>query len=1260
MVSTGDFAKEFCLPEEETSSTTQPYVEDDEWEQLYDTGCSIPAGKINAANENVNANHVQSRGVISPTCGTRSPFPTSRVNFQSNAAAAKSSLEQCAALSSSKLHINGGAIANANLVQSRGIVSPTCRTPAAFPPNSANFRSDGAAANSTLEQQCAAPSLSKLHGNGGASSSSRELRAPSFSAFPINAAAANSNGSCSPPTLRQANGASIEFPPVSSRESLQNHCRSEGALSTGTKDDDAVTEGTGDGFWYSGQTAVCTPLLPGKDEASASATPVRTPPQGTEKKPVCQGAEYTRKRPASRELFAAASSPEKARKIIYSDVTQIQRQLNGLTVQTESSDCQLDAGTTCLTTDLDKRREFGEPKRIPWPVLSPYLRALGSLEFTKAFQLLEILNGRNLEETFEVSTIERLKTVPTANVRTHLRQLDAHGRNFDTREASFAEKPRFECCVDSTGILTFKISEQREGLTALQRCFGPDRVLRVFFAEGSQCRQTMKEGIIVGLRYYQYWTHKDTGKDYEKQKKKPVDEKFSSSIHCYFVCTSSEAEADKKNEGFKQFKTIYEARCYIMHIHTTPNIAKYITRLQLALSQTQHIDLDFSTVTVKLEEDIHCKDEKTGLETICTDGAGYISVDLAKEIAMNLEIGMPKPEKVFGTQRYPSLIQIRLFHKGSASKGTLLAHNKLDRRTIILRKSMQKVGSDPELSEFQSFNSLEICGYSKPPRDAKLSRDLIVLLTLGGVPRSFFTNLVDKAIEEERDIFSDRLAAWNAIQDWNTEWAKLARRMLLAGIPPKEPFLQKTIMELRKDLLQDYRKGKVPLPDSCYLYGTADPSGTLEPNQVAITMGYGLVSWPKVAVYKCPGKHPGDIHIFEAVANKEIQDIVGNGKYVIFFSTKGPRSIPDEIANSDLDGDKYFVTWNTELLSYYKEQQTRWLKNPEESGESAMCKPSSLAWEKLEDKLIDEFIDARFSSRNDIGTVANWWVTHMDMYLFLSDRDEVQSEFHYNQAMNLIGYFYALVDSEKTGIKVHYPSSLRPQESPHFLEKNEEGKNVYTKDKPFGYGNYFNLGESQDMPEQSTIIYQSTTVLGEIYEKALRTEENWRRQAYENLELEQAFQIKQINFSFSDVCNDWGKKLKAYKAEMKAHMESTKSDPSTREAGCSAIYLKYRRLLYEADSLDDSRRELGILFAHASAIYAEVYQDARGRGTSPDFAWKVAGVLLCRMYEKYHRPKGEDAVIVSELALECIIRRRSCQDNTQDTASPFEEDWDVS
>jgi hypothetical protein len=41
---------------------------------------------------------------------------------------------------------------------------------------------------------------------------------------------------------------------------------------------------------------------------------------------------------------------------------------------------------------------------------------------------------------------------------------------------------------------------------------------------------------------------------------------------------------------------------------------------------------------------------------------------------------------------------------------------------------------------------------------------------------------------------------------------------------------------------------------------------------------------------------------------------IGPSKYTIFFSTNGDPPIVDEIVNSDLDGDGYWVCKNAEVL----------------------------------------------------------------------------------------------------------------------------------------------------------------------------------------------------------------------------------------------------------------------------------------------------------------------------------------------------------
>lgn len=69
-------------------------------------------------------------------------------------------------------------------------------------------------------------------------------------------------------------------------------------------------------------------------------------------------------------------------------------------------------------------------------------------------------------------------------------------------------------------------------------------------------------------------------------------------------------------------------------------------------------------------------------------------------------------------------------------------------------------------------------------------------------------------------------------------------------------------------------------------------------------------------VYRNPGLHFGDIHRLKAVYVKELEEIVGNAKYGIFFSSKGERSVANEIANGDFDGDMYWVSRNPEVGIY--------------------------------------------------------------------------------------------------------------------------------------------------------------------------------------------------------------------------------------------------------------------------------------------------------------------------------------------------------
>lgn len=58
--------------------------------------------------------------------------------------------------------------------------------------------------------------------------------------------------------------------------------------------------------------------------------------------------------------------------------------------------------------------------------------------------------------------------------------------------------------------------------------------------------------------------------------------------------------------------------------------------------------------------------------------------------------------------------------------------------------------------------------------------------------------------------------------------------MIKVGIPLEEPALQINLRILTRNKMKYFAKGKVPLDDTFYLIGTADPSSTLKPAEVVI------------------------------------------------------------------------------------------------------------------------------------------------------------------------------------------------------------------------------------------------------------------------------------------------------------------------------------------------------------------------------------------------------------------------------------------
>ncbi|URE46874.1 RNA-dependent RNA polymerase [Musa troglodytarum] len=602
--------------------------------------------------------------------------------------------------------------------------------------------------------------------------------------------------------------------------------------------------------------------------------------------------------------------------------------------------------------------------------------------------------------------------------------------------------------------------------THLQRILGDDNVLLVKFSEemsgekgssrsfqisDSVYHKVAEEGIFVGLRWYQFFVFKDGGKE---KKKSPT----GSPVKCYFVRMESNWGVDQEKAYILSDKFIHEARTVFMHIHTVSSLSKYMARFSLILSKTIKLDIDLSSVHVEVIDDIPCVDDNgnivcgdNGDPMIHTDGTGFISEDLAMKCPQHIYRGkcsIPTDiQKFLGgaealerrlgdrslTSEVPLLIQFRMFNNGKAVKGTLLLNKLLPPETIQVRPSMIKVESDPSISYIQSCNSLEIVATSNQPKRTCLSRHLIVLLHYGGVPKEFFLELLMNSLDDAQNARYSKQAALRVALKYGDMDDFLVSRMILCGIPLDEPYLQFRLSILMREERKSLKTGKLPVTDCYYLMGTVDPTGLLKPNEVCVILENGQVSGD-VLVYKHPGLHFGDIHVLTATYNKDLEKFVGYSKYAIFFPTKGPRSLADEMANSDFDGDMSSLPWTPTPSSM---RGPRGIQQKE---------PIEFSSKELERELFQQFLINRFKPSNTVSMASDCWLSYMDRLLTLGDECAEEKECLKEKILQLVNIYYDALDAPKSGLKVEVPIELKAEKYPHYMERS----NSYTSTSILG------------------------------------------------------------------------------------------------------------------------------------------------------------------------------------------------------------------
>ncbi|KAJ7446567.1 RNA-directed RNA polymerase [Mycena latifolia] len=396
-------------------------------------------------------------------------------------------------------------------------------------------------------------------------------------------------------------------------------------------------------------------------------------------------------------------------------------------------------------------------------------------------------------------------------------------------------------------------------------------------ATGDYISRLLKAGLFLNGVQYRFYHHSNSQ---------------LRSRSCFLREANSDAELDVRIYRLGDFERLMSA-------------AKRAKRIGLLFSEAQ-VDYNLDPRLVKDIADIESGDE------LFSDGCGLISKWLAIQLAKKKKI-------IFRGVRYtPCVFQIRYL----GYKGVLMLHPQLDvARTTIpgenylvhFRQSMKK------FSTVQN-TTFSVVDHSCPYSFGRLNNDIIVLLSSLGITDEKLLAKQEAYFQWIRDATTDPVAAVDFLSSLN-EYA-LAERVLLDGLD--DPKVTDSVRKLQLKEIGSFKndrnkdRSRMIVKKSRLIFGVCDPFGVLKEGEVHIRIttarkGPSTPIHADVLVVRNPCLHPGDCLKLRAVHRPELSHLVD---CIVFAGVAKPghKAAPSMSSGGDLDGDKYFVCWDPDLV----------------------------------------------------------------------------------------------------------------------------------------------------------------------------------------------------------------------------------------------------------------------------------------------------------------------------------------------------------
>eukprot|EP00028_Trichosphaerium_sp_Am-I-7-wt_P006315 CAMPEP_0168520674 /NCGR_PEP_ID=MMETSP0405-20121227/8168_1 /TAXON_ID=498012 /ORGANISM="Trichosphaerium sp, Strain Am-I-7 wt" /LENGTH=705 /DNA_ID=CAMNT_0008541681 /DNA_START=127 /DNA_END=2241 /DNA_ORIENTATION=- len=506
------------------------------------------------------------------------------------------------------------------------------------------------------------------------------------------------------------------------------------------------------------------------------------------------------------------------------------------------------------------------------------------------------------------------------------------------------------------------------------------------------------------------------------------------------------------------------------------NILRWIGNFR-SISQTSktasRISLSFSSGSI-IREACNFKNIKVIPEivatsssgnTFClTDGCGQLSLQLAcrywfeldlidrntyEKLTCNSESENNYLIKEFmidpkNNGKAPCLFQIR--YRGC--KGILVTNEDLEGESIAFRREMIKVSLNT--------NFITILGYADYS-SSTLSRVFILLCTQRGVSGEVFR----KMQQERFDRLSRVLKSSEDAQEYLTRSKhnpRLRDMMWLnfQGIDIDEPIIKNFLRaSVKKELDQLTKKTKLKNSYCCSLYGCIDEYNVLKEDEICINTSRNIPEGTKVLVSRQPLYQAFSLRYFTVRRPKEMCHL----KNVVIFSQQTTDGVPlfYYMEKGDLDGDRYFVCWDPQIISSFEQvplrnipKQFRYSGKYESSGkgeeilQNVKYNMENLSIDKY--RLMCEYF---LMYNSTTGILTNYALSALD-------KGELKKAEHYgNLASQSISSF-------KHGVSIPIPSERVVV--PHYLAKPD------TKN-----------------------FYKSTSVLGELHDDSMEALDNFER-----------------------------------------------------------------------------------------------------------------------------------------------------------------------